>query len=47
MKNMSMADPLGALLAGSTTSTIEVEEDIDGRPPEGVVGGSGSVHHRV
>jgi hypothetical protein len=32
---MSMAGPLGALPMGSTTSTTEVEDDVDGMPLRG------------
>jgi hypothetical protein len=38
-------DSLGVLSVGSTASTTEIEEDIDGRPPGGAAGGSGNVHH--
>jgi hypothetical protein len=41
-----MAGPLGVLLVGPAAATTEVEEDVDGGPLEGVVGGSGSGHHR-
>jgi hypothetical protein len=30
-----MAGPLGGTAAGPTTSTTDVEEDVDGRPPDG------------
>jgi hypothetical protein len=41
-----MAGPLGALLVGSTVFTIDVEEDVDGGPLAGAIGGSGSDYHR-
>jgi hypothetical protein len=47
LKMTSMAGPLGALSVGPTASTTEVADDVDGGPPEGAAGGSGSVHHRV
>jgi hypothetical protein len=37
LKTMSMAGPLGALLVGPIASTIEVEEDVDGRAPGGAL----------
>jgi hypothetical protein len=39
----SMVAPWGALPVGPTTSTTEVEEDIDGGPPGGTVDGSSIV----
>jgi hypothetical protein len=41
-----MVGPLGVLPVGPTTSTTEVEQYVDGRPPGGAVGGSDSDHHR-
>jgi hypothetical protein len=40
-----MAGPLGALSAGPTVSTTDVENDVDGGPLGGATDGSGSVHH--
>jgi hypothetical protein len=42
-----MVAPLGALPVGPAVSTTKVEYNVDGGPPGGVVGGSGSVNHRV
>jgi hypothetical protein len=41
-----MVVPLGVLPAGPTAATIEVVEDVDGRPPGGATGGSDCGHHR-
>jgi hypothetical protein len=41
----SMAGPLGVLVAGMAAATTEVE-DVDGGPPGGAGGRSGSGHHR-
>jgi hypothetical protein len=35
-----MASPLGVLPVGPVASTIEVEEDVDGEPSGGAIGGS-------
>jgi hypothetical protein len=43
---MFMVGLVGVLPMGPTASTTEVEEDVDGGPPRGAAGGSGSVHHR-
>jgi hypothetical protein len=40
-----MAGPLGVLPVGPVVATTEVEEDVDGGPPEGAAGGSGSGCH--
>jgi hypothetical protein len=40
-----MVGPLGALPVGLAVSTIEVGDDVDGGPPRGTAGGSGSIHH--
>jgi hypothetical protein len=37
--------PWEALSSGPTTSTTKIEDDVDGAPPGGAVGGSGSVYH--
>jgi hypothetical protein len=44
-KETSMTSPLGVLPVGPTAATTEVVEDVDGRPPGGDAGGSGSDHH--
>jgi hypothetical protein len=41
-----MVGPWGLLPVPLTAATTEVEEDIDDEPPSGVVGISGSSHHR-
>jgi hypothetical protein len=41
-----MVGPLGALPAGPVAATTEDEEDVDGGPPRGTIGGSDSGHHR-
>jgi hypothetical protein len=47
LKTTSMVWTLGALPAGPTASTTEVEDDINGGAPGGAVIGSGSIHRRV
>jgi hypothetical protein len=46
LKMTLMAGHLGALLAGSTASTTEFEDNVDGGHPGGAVGGCGNVHQR-
>jgi hypothetical protein len=45
MLKTSMAAPLGVLAVVLAAATTDVE-DVDGRPPMGVVGISGSGHHQ-
>jgi hypothetical protein len=41
-----MAAPLGVLPVSPAAATIEVEEDVDGRPLGGVASISSNNHHR-